>query len=113
VRLLLDESLPRRLARQLSGAQVDTVFDRGWSGRKNGDLLGAAQSDYDVFVTADQNLQYQQNLRGFEIGVVVLAGRTNRLDDLLVLVPELLEACRTVSHGEVCVIRAGTASAED
>ena len=90
MRLLLDESIPRRLARHLTGVDVDTVFDRNWAGLRNGELLRAAEPDYDVFVTADQNLQYQQNLEGFEIRVAVLAARTNRLHDLLVLVPELL-----------------------
>lgn len=89
MRLLLDESIPRRLARYLTGVDVETVYDRNWSGLKNGDLLRAAEADYDGFVTADQNLQYQQNLMGFKLRVAVLAARTNRLPDLLVLVPEL------------------------
>ena len=105
MRLLLDESIPRRLAKHLTGVEVDTVHDRGWSGVKNGDLLRTAESQYDVFVTVDQNLQYQQNLRGFKIGVVVLVARTNRLEDLLPLVPELLEACPTVDPGSVVLIR--------
>ncbi len=57
MRLLLDESLPRRLAQRLTAAEVDTVFDRGWSGLKNGELLRTAEREYDVFVTADQNLE--------------------------------------------------------
>lgn len=73
---LLDESLPRGLARHLTGLDVETVFDRGWSGLKNGDLLGRAASHFEVFITADQNLRYQQNLAGFDIGVVVLAARS-------------------------------------
>ena len=112
MRLLLDESLPRRLARHLTGVDVDTVYDRQWSGLKNGELLRDAEPDYAVFVTADQNLQYQQNLQGFEIRVVVLAARTNRLQDLLSLVPELLEACGAMAPGEVRVIRSGPASTE-
>ena len=105
MRLLLDESLPRRLAKHLSDAEVDTVYDRGWSGLKNGDLLRAAEADYDVFVTADQNLRYQQHLQGFGIGVVVLAAHSNRLEDLTPLVPRLLQACASVVSGEVEVVR--------
>lgn len=105
MRLLLDESLPRRLARHVAGVEVDTVYDRDWSGLKNGDLLRAAESEYNVFVTADQNLQYQQHLQGFKIGIVVLAGRTNRLEDLLPLVRQLVEASLNVKHGEVVVVR--------
>lgn len=89
----------------MPGVDVDTVYDRAWSGLKNGQLLRTAEPDYDVFVTADQNLQYQQNLAGFKIGVIVLAGRTNRLEDLLPLVPALLEAGEAIGDGEVVVIR--------
>jgi len=113
VRLLLDESVPRRLARQLTGVDVDTVYDRNWSGLKNGELLRVAEPDYDVFVTADQNLQYQQNLQGFKIRVAVLAARTNRLQDLLLLVPELLRVCGTLAPGEVRVIGSASEPTEE
>lgn len=113
MRLLLDESVPRRLARHLGGVDVDTVYDRQWSGLKNGELLRAAEPDYDVFVTADQNLQYQQNLQGFRIRVAVLAAHTNRLEDLLLLVPELLRVCGSLAPGEVRVIRSGSGPAEE
>ena len=105
MRLLLDESLPRSLAKHLEGVEVETVFDRGWSGLKNGELLELAAGDFDVFVTADQNLQYQQNLRGYSIGVVVTAAVSNRLDDRVPLVPSVLEASREVSLGEVRLVR--------
>ncbi len=106
VRLLLDESLPRRLAQRLTAAEVDTVFDRGWSGLKNGELLRTAEREYDVFVTADQNLEYQQNLTGFEIAIVVLAAHTNRLQDLIPLIPKVAEACSAAEEGTVVVVRA-------
>jgi hypothetical protein len=104
LRALLDESLPRRLARAFEGIEVETVFDRGWQGLKNGVLLGKAASEFDVFITADQNLRYQQNLAGFEIGVVVLAAISNRLDDLLPLLGAAAEACHQVRPGEVRVV---------
>jgi hypothetical protein len=110
VRLLLDESIPRRLATHLGGVDVDTVFDRAWSGLKNGELLRAAEGEYDAFITVDQNLQYQQRLSGFDIGVLVLAAHTNRLQDLLPLVPILLERCRSLAPGEVVVIRSDSGS---
>jgi predicted nuclease of predicted toxin-antitoxin system len=105
VRLLLDESLPRRLAQHLTDVEVDTVFDRGWSGLKNGELLRTAEPGYDIFVTADQSLQYQQNLTGFEIAIVVLAAHTNRLQDLIPLIPNMLEACSAAKEGTVVVVR--------
>lgn len=106
MRVLIDESLPRGLARHLTQGNVETVFDRGWSGLKNGDLLSLASQEFDAFITADQNLQYQQNLAGFDIGVVVLAPHSNRLEDLLPLLPEAETACRSIRPGEVLVVRA-------
>jgi len=79
MKLLVDESLPRGLKRELSGHDVATVAEMGWTGRTNGELLELANGDFDVFLTADQGLQYQQNLSGAEIAVVVLAAKTNRL----------------------------------
>ena len=88
------------------------MYDRNWSGLKNGELLRTAEADYDVFVTAE-NLQYQQNLKGFKIRVAVLAARTNRLQDILFLVPELLRVCGTLAPGEVRVIGSAAGSAEE
>ena len=106
MRVLLDESLPRRLARHLGDIEVETVFDRGWTGLKNGELLTQASADFTVFVTADQNLRYQQNLKGFDIGVVVLAAPSNRIDDLLPLVPAALTVFDAIEPGEVQVAQA-------
>lgn len=91
MRILLDESLPKRLKDELTGHDVSTVFERGWSGVSNGRLLALAANSFDVFVTADQNLQYQQNLAALPIAVVVLVARDSRLETLQVLVPELLQ----------------------
>ena len=104
MRALLDESLPRGLTRHLADFEVETVYERGWSGLANGELLKAASADFDVFFTADQNLQYQQNLRGFGVGVVVLAAVSNRIEDLLPLIPAAISAAREVIAGEVLVV---------
>lgn len=83
MKLLLDESLPRRLKRDFSGHEVSTVQELGWSGIKNGDLVRRAKARaFDVLITADQNLQYQQNLAGSPVSIVVLAARSNRYEDL-------------------------------
>ena len=92
MRILLDESLPRRLSRALAEHTVTTVVEAGWSGVKNGRLLALAAEQFDVFVTADRNLQYQQNLAALPLAVIVLVAHNNRLPTLLPLVPELL-AC--------------------
>lgn len=102
MRVLLDEQLPRHLARELTGHQVRTVKQECWAGLKNGELLQrAADGGFDVFVTADQNLQFQQNLVGARLGVVVLAARSTALEDLLPLVPAALGVIGKVRPGEV------------
>ena len=73
MRLLLDESLPRGLKRDLAAHEVVTVPEQGWAGKDNGELLGLADKQFDVFVTADQGIEYQQNLAGFGLAVVTLA----------------------------------------
>lgn len=90
MRILLDESLPRRLRGELSSHAVKTVAEMGWSSVENGELLRRAADQFDVFVTADQNLQFQQNLSALPIAVAVLVARTNKLAALRPLVPELL-----------------------
>lgn len=82
MRVLLDECLPRKLKQELSGHDVFSVPEMGWAGKKNGELLSLAMGRFDVFVTADQNLPYQQNLVGHGIAVVVLKAKDNRLATL-------------------------------
>lgn len=84
-----------------TGHDVFTVTEMKWSGIRNGELLTLAISaGFEVFVTADQNLKYQQNLRNYRIGIVVLIARSNKIDDLQVLVPEALEAIRSITPGK-------------
>lgn len=102
MRVLLDEQLPRQLARHLSGHDVRTVQQQSWAGLKNGVLLAAAeQAGFSVFITGDRNLEYQQNLTQRTLGVVVLAAASNALEDLLPLVPETLTAIQNVRSGQV------------
>jgi len=101
VRILLDEQLPRQLARQLRGHQVRTVQQQGWNGLGNGALLRrAAAGGFEIFLTADQNLQFQQNLTGLPLSVIILVARTNKLEDLAPLIPPLLREIREVRPGE-------------
>jgi predicted nuclease of predicted toxin-antitoxin system len=92
MRILLDESLPDELQSELAGHELSTVRGMGWSGLKNGELLARSTCKFDVFLTADQNLQYQQNLRKLPVSVVVLAGKSNRIQDLRPLIPKLLKS---------------------
>jgi PIN like domain len=92
MRILLDESLPDELQSELAGHEVRTVRGMSWSGLKNGELLARSAGKFDVFLTADQNLQYQQNLGKLPISVVVLAGKSNRIEDLRSLIPRVLQS---------------------
>ena len=89
MRLLLDECVPARLRKALSAHQVSTVVQEGWSGAKNGKLLALAATKFDVFITVDKNLPYQQNTSTLPVTVVVLDAISNELDYLLPLIPAL------------------------
>ena len=101
MRVLLDECLPKRLKRLLVGHEVLTVPEAGWAGKKNGDLVRLAAAGFDVFITIDKHLAYQQTLANLPFGLVVLSARSNRLADLEPLVPRILEALGTVRPSEV------------
>jgi len=90
MRLLLDESLPWRLAGLVAGHEVTSVQLMGWSGLKNGALLQIASTAFGAFITADQNLQYQQNLTTLPLAVFVLVARSTAYADLAPLIPDLL-----------------------
>jgi hypothetical protein len=80
---------------------VQSVRQAGWTGTKNGELLALASERFDVFITVDRNLSFQQNVTGLRIAVIVLRARTNRLSDLLPLVPHLLSALDAAEPGAV------------
>ena len=89
MRVLLDECLPRRLGKLLTDHQVKTVPEAGWAGVKNGDLLGRAELEFDVFITIDRSMTFQQNISRFKLALIVLHAKTNRLEDLKPLVSEV------------------------
>ncbi|MCW5848843.1 MAG: hypothetical protein KIT87_02075 [Anaerolineae bacterium] len=100
-RVLLDEDVPRQLRRDLPDFEIQTVAEVGWSGLKNGELLLQAEKLFEVFVTADRNLPFQQNLARLSLGVIVLSARSTKLEDLRPLVDELRRALTTVQSGQV------------
>jgi hypothetical protein len=99
VKVLLDECVDWRLARDIVGHDVKTARQMGWSTTKNGELLNLASESFDVFITVDRNLSFQQNLLSFPIAVLVLEAKTNRLADLRSLVPNLLAAIESAQPG--------------
>ena len=92
MRVLLDESLPRPLGRLLIGHSVRTVGQAGWTSFKNGVLLALAANEFDVLITADQNLEFQQDLKALPIAVLVVVADSNRLESLEPLIPQILSA---------------------
>ena len=97
MRILLDESLPRPLARLLPEHEVRTVAAMGWTGIRNSALLQLAAGEFDAFLTADQNLGHQQNLSALPIAIVVLVAPTNRIEYLRPLIPALLRTLQTLA----------------
>ena len=104
MRVLLDECLPRRLKHALIGHEVQTVPEMGWASKRNGELLRLAAREFEVFLTVDRRLQHEQELSMFRIVVIVLVARSNRLLDLLPLVPATLEVLPGAKPGEAVVV---------
>ena len=91
MRILLDEDLPRRLGALLIGHETSTVQRSGWSGIKNGRLLALAATKFDVFLTMDGGLEFQQNLKTLPVAVLIVEALSNRIEHLEPLVPEVLK----------------------
>ncbi|MGD0537602.1 MAG: DUF5615 family PIN-like protein [Verrucomicrobiota bacterium] len=104
--ILLDECLPKRLARLLPGYEVKTSRQMNWQGLTNGQLLAAADPHFDVFLTVDKNLVHQQNLGGFRLAVIVLRAPSNKIEDLVPLMPKVLALLPTLKPGQVVKVTA-------
>lgn len=102
--ILLDECLPRKLKHDLPNDQVRTVPEMGWASSKDTPLLRLAEAQFDVFITGDQNLQYQQNLRGANIAIIVLRALNNQLIRLRPLMPQVRAALPTLQSGDFVII---------
>lgn len=106
MKILLDECIDRKLAREFPDYEVKTVPQMGWAGVKNGQLLALAAAEFDVFITVDRNLSFQQNLPQFDIAIIVLQASSNRLADLHPLVPQVLSTLTTVAKGQATIVGA-------
>ncbi len=105
-RILLDEMLPRLLALELPGHEVQTVAQAGWAGVLNGELLRRAEAaGIEVFVTADRHMEHQQRLAGRAFGVVVLIAGGTKPEDVRPLGPALREAISEVAPGQILHVR--------
>ena len=106
MRILLDECLPKRLKRDLVGHDARTVPEMGWASKQNGDLLALAQQQFDVFLTVDRNLSFQQAVNRFDLAVVVMVAKGNRHADLQPLVAEVLAVVGGVLPGQLVKVGA-------
>ena len=97
MRILLDENLPRKLTGHLIAHECRTVVECAWSGKKNGELLAEADPLFDLLLTLDKNLPYQQDLTTKRIAVLIVRARSNRIQDLLPILPECLAALANIS----------------
>jgi predicted nuclease of predicted toxin-antitoxin system len=104
MRVLIDECLNWRLARALTGHYAISAQKMGWSGLKNGALLAEAEKQFDVFLTGDRNLAFQQNITKHHIGVIVLHAVSTQLHHTLPLMPKVLAALPSLRSGQIVEI---------
>jgi predicted nuclease of predicted toxin-antitoxin system len=108
MKILLDECIDRRLAKFLEGHEVKTVPQVGWAGIKDRELLQLAALEFDVLITVDQNLPFQQHISVLDIAILVLKTRSNRLRDLQILIPKILSFVTFAPKGVATVVVAGS-----
>lgn len=106
MKVLIDECLPKKLKREVDAEFVRTVPEMGWAGTVNGALLRLAEDEFGVLLTNDQNLEHQQNLKKFDLAVVVLVAPTNDIEDLRPLMPAANEALKKISTGDIVYVKA-------
>lgn len=104
MKVLLDECLDRRLKSHIQADEVKTVQECGWAGFSNGTLLRKAEASFDIFVTIDRNLRFQQNLSEFSIAIVLLMVGSDTLEDLIPAVSAANAKLSTLRKGELMII---------
>ena len=105
MKISLDECVDQRFRKELIGHEVITAQEAGWAGKKNGELLALAATGYQIFITVDRNLYFQQNLPKLQIAVLILAAHSNRLSDLRLLTEEVIKTIPTLKHGEIKLVQ--------
>ena len=105
MRVLVDQCLPRHLAAELTGHEATTVRAQRWLGIRNGVLLRAAvDAGFEVFITNDSSLEFQQNVKRIGIAVIAIVGFRNRIQDLRPLIPQIVQILTTIQSGQVVTI---------
>ena len=106
MKVLFDKGVPLGLRRALSSLEITTVQELGWDELENGSLLVTAQDEYDILISTDSNMKYQQNLPNYDIALIVLRAFNTKLESYLPLVPELEIAVQNINPGEVLYLYA-------
>jgi predicted nuclease of predicted toxin-antitoxin system len=102
MKILIDECIPRKLKRNLPGHDCVTVPEAGLAGKENGELLLLAQQrGFEVFLTIDKGFEYEQNLSGMSIAVMIVRAASNRIDDLVPHIPGCLASLRSIKAGQL------------
>jgi predicted nuclease of predicted toxin-antitoxin system len=103
MKIRLDECVPKAIKHSLSvdGHECSTVPEAGFAGRTNGELLSLAESKFEVFVTLDKGVQFQQNLAGCNIGIVLIRAKSSRVADILPHIPACLVALHSIKPGQM------------
>lgn len=103
MRILIDECLPAGLKESLRalGFEAETVRRAGYGAKKNGELLALMEGRWDVPLTNDRNIQYQQNMSGRDVSILILCAKSNRISDRLPLMPACAKALLSISAGRI------------
>lgn len=105
MRLLIDECVDERLRHEFLNHDCQTARFAGFAGLTNGNLLLAAEAaGFDVIITVDQNIPYQQNLQNRRVAIVILRAPTSRLEDLKQTIPAVLTTLADIRPGEVVIV---------
>jgi len=107
MKVLIDECVPAGLKRHLTslGHECKTVQEAGYGSKKNGELLMLAEAQGDVLLTSDRKIRYQQNMTGRKVAILILPSKSNRMKDLLPLMPECAKALLAIQAGQVVEVR--------
>jgi len=105
MKVLLDECVTKRLKAHLKDFEVHTVVEMGWSGVKNGKLISLCVSNhFDVILTIDKNMMYQQNIKKYAITIAVLDTLTSKLDELILFIPSFKNQIYYLEKGKAYII---------
>jgi predicted nuclease of predicted toxin-antitoxin system len=106
LKILLDESLPEQLAKELGEHEVITVSQMGWKGKKNGELIQLIQKEeFKAFITVDKNLRYQQNLKNLPFTIIVLFVYRTKMEYILKFLPEIKTALKDLDKNGILEIQ--------